>query len=1167
MIEPLASSLSAQQLDEALATRIIILDGAMGTMLQARRPTAADYGGARYEGCLEQLCRTRSDWVREVHRAYLEAGADIITTNSFQGSSIVLDEFGLASDARELNLAAAKLARQAADEYSTPSRPRFVAGALGPTNRSLSLRGDISFERLRDSYYDQGKALLDGGADLLLFETVFDTRNLKAGLLAIQKVEREIGARVPVMLSATIERRGTMLAGQAIDAFCASVAHVRPLSIGLNCATGPDLMADHLRTLAHITPAYVSCHPNAGLPDEAGRYPETPHSFAAHFDRFLDHGWLNIIGGCCGTTPEHIRVLAQMAEGRRSRAAGAPARRACYAGVELVEAEESTRPLIVGERTNATGSRRFRRMLAEEKWDEATEIARRQAVHGAQIIDVCLQSSDRDETNDIDPFYARLMPKIRAPIMIETTDPVALERALTWCPGKSLINSISLEDGESQFARVCPLAQAYGAAIVVATIDEDPDQAQALTRDRKVAIAERSVHLLTGKYGISPEDIVIDPLVFPCASGDEQYIGSALESIEALRLIKQRIPLVKTLLGVSAVSFGLPDAARPVVNAVFLYHATKAGLDLAIVNAEKLERYASIPADQRQLAENLLFDTARVASHVTAIADRFRAVRMSTRKEVEASLDERLARCIVEGTTHGLIADLERKRREGASPLEIINGPLMSGMAEVGRLFNDNELIVAEVLQSAEVMNAAVSHLRPFMETSEAASRGTILLATVKGDVHDIGKNLVDIVLTNNGYRVVDLGIRVAPDVLIRACREHHPDAIGLSGLLVKSAHQMTATAADLRESGVDVPLVVGGAALTEAFTRTRIAPAYGGRTFYARDAMSGLNILNALTSLDTNEAVELQAAALDVDPPGAPEHEVRQIVSRARSSRVRTGIRMPLVRRFERCVEEIADANTVWRYINPFMLYNRHLGFKGQFQASLAGGDQKALELSQLVEQAKEEAARFMRVRLVWQFFEVEREGNAICVFGPAGTQPIVTFPFERQAKADGLCLSDYVLDPAEGRRDQIGFFVVTAGEGIRERAEVAKKRGEYRLSHTLLALALETAEGGAEWVHQEMRDAWGFPDPPEMTMADRFISRYRGKRYSFGYPACPDLALQRDLWELLKPEEIGVHLTEGFMMDPEASVSAMVFHHPDAEYFAVLAPALTAPTVPSLS
>ncbi len=1174
--------LRRQSLLDALSSRILVLDGAMGTMLQDARLTADDFGGAALEGCNENLVRTRPDVILDIHRAYLDAGSDIIETDSFQSTSVVLAEYGLEALSYDISRRAAELARQAADEFSTASRPRWVAGSIGPTTKAITVTGGISFDELRESYYVQAKGLVKGDADVLLMETAQDTRNVKAGLLAIARVRRELGIDVPAMLSCTIEPMGSMLAGQTAEAFYVSIAHAAPLSVGLNCATGPEFMTDHVRSLAEIAATYVSCYPNAGLPNVEGKYGETPESLARQLERFVDHGWLNFVGGCCGTTPAHIRAIAQMVEGKAPRQLKQTSHRTYVSGIELVEAEESNRPLLIGERTNVIGSRLFKNLVAEEKWEEASEIARRQVRNGAQIVDVCLQSSERDELTDIPLFYDRLIRKIKAPVMIDTTDPRAVELSLTFCQGKSIINSVNLEDGEEKFERVCPLALGYGAALVVGTIDEDKVQAQAFTRERKLAVAERSYRLLTGKYGIAPEDILIDPLVFPCATGDENYIGGAVETIEAIRLVKEKLPFAKTVLGISNISFGLPPAAREVVNSVFLYYSTKAGLDLAIVNAEKLERFPSIPIEERRLAESLLFNTPPVEVrddhpqaellraapedwrqqsreqkiainqfHIAAITAHFRS-KVAVKKETAVAalgLDERLAHYVIEGTKDGLIPDLDRKLAVGASPLDIINGPLMAGMNEVGRLFANNELIVAEVLQSAEAMKAAVSYLEPFMAKADAASRGKLLLATVKGDVHDIGKNLVEIILANNGYKVINLGIKVPPDELIRAYQEHAPDAIGLSGLLVKSTQQMVTTAGDLKEAGIGVPLLVGGAALSDKFTRMRIAPAYSGAVCYCKDAMTGLRTMNELMDPEARpRIIDAHTHATSQEAPAAAGAAVA-LAGEARSPKVRADIPIPPAPYLDRKVRDVPQLAEVWSYINPYMLYGKHLGFKGNFEKALAARDAKALELYHNVEEVKRRAG--LRVRAVWQFFEAERDGNAIHVFAPGGAGPLHTFRFARQPRPGGLCLSDYVLDPVDGRRDHIAIMVVTAGGGVRERAEDAKHRGEYLFAHALQALALETAEATAEWLHRRLREDWGFPDPPAMAMQERFTSRYRGKRYSFGYGACPNLEDQKGIWALLHPEEIGVELTDGFMMDPEASTSALVFHHPDCVYF----------------
>ena len=1177
---------SARALRELLAERILVLDGAMGTMLQQCNLSAQDFGGAALEGCNENLVRTRPDVVLDIHRKYFQAGSDIVETDTFGSTPLVLAEYGLADDALFLSRRAAELARQAADEFSTPAKPRFVGGSMGPTTKTITVTGGVTFEQLRESYYIQAKGLIEGGADLLLVETAQDTRNIKSALLAIQRLSREIGQQIPFIVSVTIEPMGSMLAGQNVEAMWASLRYAKPLAFGMNCATGPEFMTDHIRTLSQLTDEFVSCYPNAGLPDEEGKYLETPTSLAAQLEKFVDHGWLNLIGGCCGTTEQHIRAIAQMAEGKKPRQRPADAHRAVYSGIEAIEAEPSTRPLLVGERTNVIGSRLFKNLVGEEKWEEASEIARRQVRGGAQVVDVCLQSTERDEKKDIPPFYEKLIRKIKAPVMIDTTDPTAVALALTYCQGKAIINSINLEDGEEKFEKVVPIAHDFGAAVVVGCIDEDKLQAQAFTRERKLEIAQRSHKLLTEKYGLAPEDIIFDPLVFPCATGDENYIGGAVETMEGIRLIKQALPDTRTILGISNVSFGLPAGAREVVNSVFLYYCTKAGLDLAIVNTEKIERFASIPEHERRLAENLLFShpptdvpaghsqaallrnvpadwrqqskpqrAAVNQFHIVAITEHFRtATKKDKARAADLPLDQRLANYIIEGTRDGLVEDLERKRAEGVAPLDIINGPLMAGMSEVGRLFNANELIVAEVLQSAEAMKAAVGHLEQFMEKADTAKRGRIVLATVKGDVHDIGKNLVEIILKNNGYEVVNLGIKVPPEELIKAYQQHKPDAIGLSGLLVKSAQQMVITANDLRDAGIEIPLLVGGAALSAKFTQTKIAPSYGKAVCYAKDAMTGLRLMNELMDPATRDAV-VRAHTTSGNGFGLTTTvSVREIPALpARSPRVRTDFPIPPVHYLDRKVRLVPDLREIWSYINPFMLYGRHLGFRGDFEKRFAERDPKAVELFESMEEVRNEAAGFMKIRAVWQFFEAESAGNTLHLFAPGESTPLQSFHFKRQRAGDFLCLSDYVLAPQNGARDHVAIFVVTAGEGIRERSEKAKAEGYYFKSHGLQALAIESAEACAEWLHRRIREDWGFPDPVELTMAQRFTSRYRGKRYSFGYPACPDLEDQVGLWKLLRPEEIGVQLTEGLMMDPEASVSALAFHHPDCTYFSV--------------
>jgi 5-methyltetrahydrofolate--homocysteine methyltransferase len=1129
------------RLRDALRERILVLDGAMGTMIQAAGLAAADFGGPRHEGCNEHLNLTRPDVVRSIHAAYLDAGADLVSTNTFGCAPYVLAEYGLAERAYEIARAAAALAREAAGV-------RFVVGAMGPGTRSISVMRNVTFDEVREAYAVQARGLLDGGADALLLETQQDTLNLKAAAIGVRRAMREAGRELPLMVSGTIEPTGTMLAGQGVEALYVSLEHLDLFSIGLNCATGPEFMTDHLRSLAALSTRFVSVYPNAGLPDERGQYAETPASLAFKMRRFVEEGWVNIVGGCCGTTPAHIRALQALVAGRPPRAPAAREPQA-VSGIEVVYPADDNRPLFVGERTNVIGSRRFKELIVAEQFEDAAEIARAQVRSGAQVLDVCLANPDRDEAADMDRFMAQLTRKVKAPLMIDTTDARVLETALRHCQGKAIVNSINLEDGEERFERIGPLLKTYGGAVVVGCIDEDKQQGMAVTRQRKLAIAERSHALLTEKYGVPARDLIFDALVFPVGTGDQSYIGSAVETIEGVRAIKARFPECKTILGVSNVSFGLPAAGREVLNSVFLYHATKAGLDYAIVNTERLERYPSIPEEERRLAEDLIYwrGTDPVAAFAAYFRDKKKAPATPART---LSLDERLARYIVEGSRDGLVDDLNAKLTE-ARPLDIINGPLMRGMDEVGRLFNDNQLIVAEVLQSAEAMKAAVAHLEPFMEKTESASRATIVLATVKGDVHDIGKNLVEIILGNNGYRVVNLGIKVPPEELIAAYHAHKPDAFGLSGLLVKSAQQMVVTAQDLRAAGIDVPLFVGGAALTKKFTATRIAAEYGGLTLYARDAMDGLDLANRLFSAVTREALvervrrEQAALAAGGEPTGAPAAAAAAPTARSRFERVS----VPVPPDVERHVLRDVPLAHIYPYLNLQALYGKHLGLRGVVERLLAAGDPKALELHEIVERLQRDAMAegLLHAHGVYRWYRARAAGDAVRLVDPSGAE-VARFEFPRQAAGERLCLADYVRDDAD---DYVALFAVTCGEGVRELAGRWKAEGAYVRSHALQALALECAEAFAEMLHARLRTLWGFPDPPDLPMAERLRGRYQGIRVSFGYPACPNLADQATLFRLLEPEGIGLTLTEGFMMDPEASVSALVFHHPAAKYF----------------
>lgn len=1139
-------------LNEQLKKKIMILDGAMGTMIQQENLTAEDFGGEDLEGCNEHLCITRPDVILKIHDAYLEAGADIIETNTFGSTSVVLAEYGLERQARELNLTAARLAVQAKESFSTPEWPRYVAGALGPTTKTLSVTGGVTFDELVDSYYEQTLALIEGGVDAILLETSQDTLNVKAGSIGVRRAMEQLGVKLPIMISGTIEPMGTTLAGQTIESFYISLEHLEPISIGLNCATGPEFMRDHIRTLAQVASTAVSCYPNAGLPDENGKYHESPESLAKKLAGFAQQGWLNIAGGCCGTTPDHIRAMAETLSQYPPRSEWGT-HPAAVSGIETVYVEPENRPYMVGERTNVLGSPKFKRLIAEGKFEEAAEIARAQVKGGAHVIDVSLQDAERDEVADVEQFMRELVKKVKSPIVIDTTNAAAVEMALKHTQGKAIINSVNLEEGEERIEKIVPLVHRYGAALVFMCIDEE---GQAVSSEKRFAVAKRGYELLTQKYGVPSRDIIFDPMVFPVGTGDRQYIGSASETIETVRKIKTAFPETKTIMGVSNVSFALPPAGREVLNSVYLYHCTKAGLDYAIVNTQRLQRYPSIPEEERRLTENLIFNTNDETLAEFVAYFREKKVEKVV-KTSNLSLEERLASYVVEGTKEGLYPDLDQGLQK-YSPLEIINGPLMAGMEEVGRLFNNNELIVAEVLQSAEVMKASVTYLEPYLEKNESAVKGKILLATVKGDVHDIGKNLVEIILSNNGFQIINLGIKVPPEQLIEAYRKEKPDVIGLSGLLVKSAQQMVVTAQDLRSAGIDVPILVGGAALTRKFTKTRIAPEYEGLVLYAKDAMDGLEIANRLS--DPSHRAQLveelrKAKDSDVAESGRRKEELPP-AARARVSAINREQPVFIPPDLDRHILRDYPVTHLMPYVNYEMLLGRHLGVRGSVDKALQEKEPKAVQLKEVVDEIllKAQHEGIIKAQGMYRFFPAQADGNDILVYDPQDTGKILErFSFPRQEAEPYLCLADFLRPVSSGVMDYVGFLVVTAGQGVRELSAQWKDSGDYLKSHALQATALELAEAFAERIHHMMRDVWGYPDPAVMTMKQRFGARYQGIRVSFGYPACPNLDDQQLLFRLMHPNDIGVELTEGSMMDPEASVSAMVFAHPEAQYFNV--------------
>lgn len=1134
--------------EQQLKKQILILDGAMGTMLQNAQLTPEDFGGEKYEGCNEYLNITAPKVIQTIHEAYLEAGSDIIETNTFGATDIVLADYDLQLLAVEINEQAAIIAKKAAEKYSTDEWPRFVAGSMGPTTKSLSVTGGVTFQDLIKAYQDQAIGLLRGGVDVLLLETTQDTRNVKAAYIGIEHASNLLKRKVPIMVSGTIEPMGTTLAGQGIEAFYVSIEHMNPSAVGLNCATGPEFMQDHIRSLSELATTPVICFPNAGLPDEEGHYHESPEMLAQKLKQFAEKGWLNVVGGCCGTTPDHIREIRKAISGIRPREIAMNHSHA-VSGIEPLLYEETMRPLFVGERTNVIGSKKFKTLIKDRQFEEASEIARAQVKKGAHIIDVCLADPDSDEQEDMELFLQKVINKVKVPLMIDTTDEKVLENALTYSQGKAVINSINLEDGEERFEKIVPYIHQFGAAVVVGTIDEE---GMAVTADRKLEVATRCYELLVHKYGVNPTDIIFDPLVFPVGTGDEQYIGSAEATVVGIKKIKQKFPESLTILGISNVSFGLPPVGREILNSVFLYHCTQAGLDYAIVNTEKLERYASISDEEKKLANDVLFNTGE---ETLAKFTTFYRGKKAVEKQplMNQTLEERLKSYIVEGTKTGLIKDLEKALKKYKSPLDVINGPLMVGMDTVGKLFNDNELIVAEVLQSAEVMKASVEYLEQFMEKKEDNGKGKILLATVKGDVHDIGKNLVEIILSNNGFKIVNLGIKVTSNELIEAVKREKPDAIGLSGLLVKSAQQMVLTANDLREQKISIPILVGGAALTRKFTENKIQSQYDGAVLYAKDAMNGLDLVNKLYE-NRYQSIKTDPTLTEIKQTKKVNHDENKNVAQKSNVARDHVIQRPNDLKIH--IYPSYKLTHILPYVNYQTLLGKHLGLNGNVERLLREGNEKAVNLKAKVDELLKEIIEnnLLVAKGVYQFFPAKSDGNDILIFNPNNHEEMVQrFTFPRQHNSPYICLADYVAPIERDEFDYVGFLTVSTGSGVRELSTQWKDSGDYLRSHILQALALELAEAFAEHLHQLMRSSLGIPDDPDFTMKQRFAAKYRGVRVSFGYPACPNLQDQEKLFDLLNPQEIGIELTEEWMMDPEASVSAMVFSHPQGRYFNV--------------
>jgi 5-methyltetrahydrofolate--homocysteine methyltransferase len=1141
----------------ALRERVLVFDGAMGTMLQNAGLSLDDYQGK--EGCSEILCVTRPDVVKGIHAAYFEAGADAVETNSFGSSAIVLAEYDIADQVVPLNRLAARLAREVADDFQADGRPRWVAGSIGPGTKLPTL-GHTTYDVLAGTYADQALGLLEGGADLLLIETCQDLLQVKAAVAGAFAGMQRAGRRVPLITQVTVETTGQMLLGSDIAAALTAIEPLGVDVIGMNCATGPAEMGEHLRYLAQHARTPLSCLPNAGLPelrDGKPWYPLTPEELAEAHTRFAAEFGLSIVGGCCGTTPDHIRQVVEVLGGHAPaprEPVHEPSLSSLYQSVPL---DQDTTYLTVGERCNANGSRKFRDLMLEGDLDGMVGVAKEQIRGGAHVLDVCVDYVGRDGVPDMDTLTAVLAQQSTVPIMLDSTQADVLEAGLKRLGGRAIINSINLEDGEARMDAVCPMARRYGAALVALLIDEE---GQARDVDWKLRIAHRIHDLAVAKHGLASEDLVFDALTFPLGSGQEDLRGDAIATLEAIRRIKAELPGVRTILGVSNVSFGLAPAARQVLNSVFLHEAREAGLDAAIVAPARILPMHRIDEEQRQVALDLIYDRRRGGydplQKFMALFEGKEVAKAASAEDLAAlPIDERLQRRVVDGVREGLEADLAEAMRS-RSPLAIINEVLLSGMKTVGDLFGAGEMQLPFVLQSAEVMKAAVAVLEPHMEKADQGGKGRVVLATVKGDVHDIGKNLVDIILTNNGYTVHNIGIKQPIATIIEKAEEVGANAIGMSGLLVKSTIVMRDNLEELNARGLaSYPVLLGGAALNRTYVEGDLRQLYKGRVFYCRDAFAGLRVMDQLREEREQgvQAVKEPVRAPRVAParPRGPAPAPPGTDELARSD-VATDVPVPTAPFLgeARVVKGIPVRDLV-PYLNESAL------FRGQWQLRPVGGKEgwrHTLEtearprLRALLDEAI--AGQILRPAVVYGYFPCNGDGNDVVVWDTHGRER-VRFTFPRQRRDRRLCIADFFRPISSGEPDVIGMHVVTMGLAASEATARLFADNRYREYLELHGVTVEMAEALAEYWHQRVRQELGIAGDDADDMEELFDQGYRGSRYSFGYPACPDLEEQTKLFELLRPERIGVELSEEFQLHPEQSTSAIIVHHPEAKYF----------------
>lgn len=1195
----MAGSNKKTEIERHLLERILLIDGGMGTMIQEYKFEEQDYRGERFsdwhcdlKGNNDLLVLSRPQIIRDIHSAYLEAGADILETNTFNSTTIAMADYDMESLSEEMNFEAARLAREVADEWTlkTPHKPRYVAGVLGPTNRTCSISPDVndpgyrnvSFDELVEAYSESTRALIKGGSDLILIETIFDTLNAKACSFAVESVFEEMGIILPVMISGTItDASGRTLSGQTTEAFYNALRHVKPISFGLNCALGPDELREYVSELSRISECSVSAHPNAGLPNAFGEYDLSPEEMAEHVKEWAESGFLNLIGGCCGTTPEHIRQMAQVVEGVKPRQLPTLPVACRLSGLEPLTISKESLFVNVGERTNVTGSARFKRLIKEELYDEALSVAREQVENGAQIIDINMDEGMLDAEACMVKFLnlCASEPEIsKVPVMVDSSKWEVIEAGLKCIQGKGIVNSISLKEGKEKFLQQAKLIRRYGAAVIVMAFDE---VGQADTRERKIEICTNAYNILVDEIGFPPEDIIFDPNIFAVATGIDEHNNYAVDFIEAVADIKRTLPHAMISGGVSNVSFSFRgnNYVREAIHAVFLYHCFKHGMDMGIVNAGQLEIYDNLPEDLREAVEDVVLNrrddsTERLLDMATEYLER--AVgKVEDKSALEWrtwSVEKRLEHSLVKGITDFIVEDTEEARVNSERPIHVIEGPLMDGMNVVGDLFGEGKMFLPQVVKSARVMKQAVAHLEPFIDATKdvGSTNGKILLATVKGDVHDIGKNIVGVVLQCNNYEIIDLGVMVSCEKILKVAKEENVDIIGLSGLITPSLDEMVHVAKEMERQGFDLPLLIGGATTSKAHTAVKIEQNYSQPVVYVNNASRAVGVC---TSLLSNELKPAFIEKLDLDYERVRDQHSRKTprtkpvsLARARANKVDidwVNYTPPAPVKPGVHIIDDMDVATLRQYIDwtPFFMT---WSLMGKYPAILdheeVGEEAKRLykDANDLLDRVEKEG--LLKARGMCALFPANSVDDDIEVYtDESRTEVLKVLHNLRQQtekpKGFNYCLSDYIAPKKSGKADWIGGFAVTGGIGERELADNYKAKGDDYNAIMIQAVADRLAEAFAEYLHKEVRkDIWGYSSDEDLSNDDLIREKYQGIRPAPGYPACPEHTEKGTLWELMEVEEsIGMSLTSSYAMWPGASVSGMYFSHPDSRYFAI--------------